>query len=479
MIRRTKTPSAALARLRAARKRARERRGVALVMVLGAITVLTVFLVELQEDTSASLSAALSERDSMRAEYAAKSAVNLGRLLVASEPSVRRALQPLALMMGRKNLSQIPVWAFSDKLLGPFRGAAGGEAFAEFAGIDSAAALNTGLGDVTFEIRVVDEDSKLNLNIPAEGTPLAQHRYGSGFVGLTLPTQYDALFEAPDGDGQFSDRIAICSAIADWTDFDENQYACNLDDNAAPGGGTEDSFYDGLGLGYRRKNAPFDSLDELRLVRGVSDDFWSTFVDPDPTDPDARVMSVWGQGKVNVNTANAMTLAALVCANAPDAPLCLDPVQLESFIMIVTLVRNAVPGVPIFNTPKGFTNAMEGKGKQLGPIFASLGIEPVVFRSVKELQKQISTESRVFSVYADGIVKGYKRETRVRVHSVIDFRSASELGAALEPSAAIDPNADPNDPDAQTESGGPPSDEERLKAAASDPAGVMLYYRLE
>src|SRR5262245_14003365 len=49
-----------------------DRRGVALVMVLGAITVLTVFLTELQEETSAELSSALAERDAVRAEYYAR-----------------------------------------------------------------------------------------------------------------------------------------------------------------------------------------------------------------------------------------------------------------------------------------------------------------------------------------------------------------------------------------------------------------------
>jgi len=477
-VKRVRAPSPALLRLRAARKRARERRGVALVMVLGAITVLTVFLVELQEDTSASLSAALSDRDSMRAEFAARSAVNLGRLLIASEPAVRRGITPLFAMMGR-NPPQIPVWAFADKVLGPFNGEEGGKAFAELAGIDAAATKNTGLGDISFEIRVVDEDSKLNLNAPAEGTLLAQDRYGAGFLGLATGTQYDPLFEAADGDGQFSDRTAICSAIADWTDFDENQYGCNPLAQNAIGAGSEDSFYETLGLGYRRKNAPYDSIDELRLVRGVSEDFWSTFVEPDPTDPDSRVMTVWGQSKINVNTANAMTLVAIICANAPEATLCTDPVQLQSFVMVITLLRSAAPGVPIFTSTKGFISALEGKGP-MGPLLTSLGIEPVVFANKKEVRKQIATDSKVFSVYADGIVKGYKRETRVRVHSVIDFRSASELGAAIGvgPSASSSATT-PSGDAADEESAGPPSDQELAAAAASDPAGIMLYYRLE
>ena len=66
------------------------------------------------------------------------------------------------------------------------------------------------------------------------------------------------------------------------------------------------------------------------MVRGVTDDFWSTFVDPDPTDPRKREITVWGQGAVNVNTANAQTLLAVTCAGAPTADVCTDPNQASS-----------------------------------------------------------------------------------------------------------------------------------------------------
>ncbi len=466
-------PSARLVRLREARRRASKNRGIALIMVLGAITVLTVFLVELQEDTSASLAAALSERDQIRAEYAAKSAVSISRLLVASEPAVRARIAPLFQLMGR-NPPQIPVWAFADQVLGAFNGGEGAQSFAALAGIDATASKNTGLGDVVFEVRIVDEDSKLNLNGGAEGTPLTQDRFGAGFLGLTSPAQYNTLFEEADDDGQFSDRPTVCAAIADWTDADESQYGCNPLADGPVGGGSEDGYYESRGLPYRRKNAPYDSLEELRLVRGVGDDFWTTFVEPDPTEPDSRIMTVWGQSKVNVNTANALVLVAVICANAPEATLCADPVQLESFVMVVTLLRNAAPGVPLFTSPKGFVTALEGKGP-MGPLLTSLGIEPVVFKSKREMRRQISTDSKVFSVYADGVVKGYKRETRVRVHAVVDFRSAGELGAALPGAEGATVNGEP----VEEESSGPPSDEEMAAALAADPAGNVVYYRLD
>ena len=58
----------------------------------------------------------------------------------------------------------------------------------------------------------------------------------------------------------------------------------------------------------------------IEIETVIAGGLWNTFVDPDPTDPHKRTMTVWGQGTVNVNTANAQTLLAIVCANAPDGP---------------------------------------------------------------------------------------------------------------------------------------------------------------
>lgn len=67
-------------------------------------------------------------------------------------------------------------------------------------------------------------------------------------------------------------------------------------------------------------------------------------MNPDPGDPKKRLMTVWGQDKINVNTANAQTLLFIVCGNVPDAPLCLDVQQMQSFVMGVTLAEIAAHG---------------------------------------------------------------------------------------------------------------------------------------
>ena len=406
----------------------RKKRGIALVMVMGAIAILTVMLAEFQDETSAELAAATAQRDGVQAEYFAKSALNLSRLLIASEPSMRKAIAPLFMMM-KRTPPQLPIWEFSDRLLGAFNDQESSSDFTRTLGVDLNQGKNLGMPGGRWELSIVDEDAKINMNLGA-ANEIAHIRLAKEIMGLVAPLQYDGLFGSADGAGQFSDRYQTCQALIDWADVDESGFNCDLRQmTAASSAGIEDNYY---GVGpkpYRRKNAPYDSLDERHMVRGISEDFWATFIDPNPTDPTKRVVTIWGQGAVNVNTANAQTLLAVVCSGAlPTTEICNDPNQAATFLTGVTMARGVTMGAPLFGSPKDFVGALSGQG-QLGPLLAGMGMKPVQFQSPAEFQKSITTESKMFSIYAVGIKKGYRRETRVKLHAVIDFRNAPAMGA--------------------------------------------------
>ena len=91
-----------------ARRRNRER-GVALIMVLSAIAIMVVMLAEFQDEAGSEFASATANRDAVQAEYFARSAVNLSRLLVAAEPTMRQAISPLFALMQR-TVPQLPVW---------------------------------------------------------------------------------------------------------------------------------------------------------------------------------------------------------------------------------------------------------------------------------------------------------------------------------------------------------------------------------
>jgi general secretion pathway protein K len=392
-------------------------------MVLGAIAIMVVMLAEFQDEAGAEFAAATATRDSVQAEYFARSGINLARLLIAAEPSMRAGIAPLFMLM-KQTPPQLPVWEYSDRILGAFNDTGGAQDFAGLSGLDMSLAKNIGLKGGRFEITIVDEDAKINVNTGA-ANEIAHIRLAKELMATMSPVQYDPLFQQRDATGNYHDRLTICSALIDWADADEQLYSCDTT-GAASSNAVEDAWYQLLPTPYRRKNAPYDSLEELHMVRGISDDFWSTFVDPDPTNPKKRVMTVWGQGTVNVNSANGLTLFAITCAGAPTAELCTDPLQMQTFLMGVMMAQGITMGAPLFGSAKDFVQTMEGQG-MLGPLLTTMGMKPVKFQSESDFTKSISTESKVFSIYAVGVVKGYRRETRVKIHTVVDFRSAPSL----------------------------------------------------
>jgi general secretion pathway protein K len=490
--------------LRKRRKKRADERGVALILVLGAITVLTVFLTQLQEETTSDLAAALAERDALKAEYLARSAVNLSRLLIATEPSIRATVGPMLQLMGLKSVPQIPVWGFTDLVLGPFNDAASTQGFLSTIGGDPTLAKNLGLTGGHFEVLIVEEDGKVNVNLAARNEIEPRDRLGRQLLGLFAPPENAPMFEGRDADGQFSDMQTICGAIVDWADSDtagnEQQYMCDPFSQTASHGGAEDSFYQTIGLPYVRKNAAYDSLEELRLVRGISDDFWATFVDPDPANPKKRIMTVWGQTELNVNSASPQTLLALICGNVQNpqnAELCTDVSQMQMFLIGMEMGKQLTMGLPLFGTPGDFLNALKGQGI-VGQILEALPtpLKPLTLSTTEQklIRQAISTSTKRFSIYADGVVPGYKRTTKVRVTAVVDFRDAGKIGplgsvqvaggdvAAMASAAQAAAAAN----GVQTTQGlqklanqTTQSPDDIISAMNSNPAGTIIYWRVE
>jgi general secretion pathway protein K len=462
----------ALARLRADRKR----RGVALVLVLGALAILTVMLTEVQEENSAEFSAALVARDQLAAEYAAKSGVNLTRLLIAAEPTIRTSLAPILMMAGMGQAPQIPVWNFTDRVLGAFNDKEGRDSFASFSGLDMTQGEHLGLEGASFEVLVVDEDSKINVNQGARST-FAKHRLMQQLVAMMQSPEFDGLFSERDADGQFSDRQAICSAIIDWADSDQDMWPCDGSDTAqqtAP----EDSFYERLDQPYPRKNAPYDSLLELYRVRGVGEDYYANFVDPDPDDPKKRFMTVWGQDKINVNGAPPEVLLALICSQAaePLPKACDYGEGSVNFLTMMRLLPMLLMGAPAFSSGNDFVQTLKGEGLkgQLLKSFAGEAFEPITLKSEKEMKDITGTESKVFSIYARGFVRAGKRETSSRVQAVVDFRAAPPPGEARTVEQLQDQASALTDESQQAAA------EQAIQAALKpSPAGNIVYYRMD
>src|SRR5262249_41179456 len=136
---------------------------------LTALTLLFILSQQTREDVEVYSRAAAASRDQVIAHYQARSGVNLARLLLHSEPTIRRALTPvlgpmMALMGRGLALPQIPIWEQPDLLLGAFRNREGAQSFGQAVGVDFSNARNLSALSGLQPIVIADEDAKINVN---------------------------------------------------------------------------------------------------------------------------------------------------------------------------------------------------------------------------------------------------------------------------------------------------------------------------
>lgn len=128
-------------------------------------------------------------------------------------------------------------------------------------------------GELLTVYGLIDEESKININkAPAQVMERLFRLAG--------------LEEGP--------ALDLAYSIVDWRDADSFL--------SVPVGSAEDSYYRGLKYPYEAKDADFEVLDELRLVKGVDENIFNKI---------KNYITIYGTGLVNINTAQRPILIAL------------------------------------------------------------------------------------------------------------------------------------------------------------------------
>lgn len=145
------------------------------------------------------------------------------------------------------------------------------------------------LGEGRVEYSIEDESGKLNLNKVAR-EPLVNIFRDSGVEGSELDT--------------------IVDSILDWRDLNHEHHL----------NGAESDYYSSLPRPYGAKDGPFDTIEELLLVKGMKPEIFygsegtSAREGNESTVSDfkcvAEHLTVWGEGRINVNTASKEVLEA-------------------------------------------------------------------------------------------------------------------------------------------------------------------------
>lgn len=304
------------------RRPPRRRRGVALLMVLGSVAILTAVAIEFQYQANVDLQLAVNARDELRADYLARSAVNMSRLLLRFQRQVdgqSAALGPMLQQLGMSGASagggiNLRLWEIVpvdcdlfSMLLGG--GASGGPspeapAFGEGRAGEGLSAEGEGrmlrsFGDYQgcFRAEITDEEQKINLNRLNAGAATGRPPMMQALLLLADP-RFDFVFEKEDANGVKMTPQETLIALHDWIDERDTGAALNpLDGDPFPDGfGDENRNYlSKYPFRYRAKNAPFDTLDEAYQVDGVSDLFMAAFGDRLTVYPDKNRL-------LNINT---------------------------------------------------------------------------------------------------------------------------------------------------------------------------------
>ncbi len=226
-------------------------KGFALVTVLMIVTILVAAVVASSRATRTELQEAANLGDGIKLYYLAKSGVNGAQAILALDKNNYDSLAES--------------WAKAD----------------EFA---AKASLLFGSGALTLVIE--DEMGKIPL----------QRFYEGNKVNEPIRDMLLRLLKRPEfrlAGGQ-AEEIVAC--LKDWLDPDDE----------VTSGGAESPYYRALVSPYEAKNGPLDAVEELLLIKGITRElFWGTAKSPGLK----KFLTIWGDGKININTAPREVIA--------------------------------------------------------------------------------------------------------------------------------------------------------------------------
>ena len=228
------------------------RRGVALIIVLWVLMVLSLLISGFAFRMHVETQVASFSRKELKAEMLARSGIEIARMqLILDQSSPTNS--------GFDALNQ--AWATNAELY-----------------------VDQPLGDGKYNVTVIDEESKLQIN------RLTQEQ---------LKRLMDVLGVDP------SDGDVIVDSILDWIDQDD-LHRLN---------GAENDYYESLSPPYACKDGPLDRVEELLLIRGVTKEIYSgepATEDAAARPGLGDLVTTLSSGQVNINTAPAPVLEALL-----------------------------------------------------------------------------------------------------------------------------------------------------------------------
>ncbi|GEM_PF-1328294 len=296
-------------------------RGIAMVIALMTIAILSAAVVQYTYSTRVNLTMSVNAKDKLKSYFLARSGANLSRLLLnlqyalqsesdeASDNEDQAAggscnPQMISVAMRRSNFQ---MHQYVNLLMRPFNS---GKLETPVGGINLAGAGVEGFGGISgdFQVDVEPESGKFNINEFARAEIREQDL--KEFCTLVSDSQYTELFAGESPSGRQQDEMRgydILRNIIDFVDLNQTRLPiteyCGLEGS---GGGDEGQPYADNDRNIEPRNAKLTHVAELYQVHGVDDAFMEAFGDQ---------LTVYPVGKPNANMATAPMFYSILCRN--------------------------------------------------------------------------------------------------------------------------------------------------------------------
>lgn len=278
-------------------------RGVALLMAVMMIALMIVFAADSIVSSQVDLQLAVTQRNRIRAEYAAKSGFNLATFLLSADLAKDLTLgsAPGLQKLGLGDMN-IRLWELLNQMP-PIGGedAETMQAFAQAFGLsnvlDSNVIEQLKSIDATFATTISDEQQKIDVNYCSSGArePCAAVR-----------AMLTALFSCPAEKAFLARKkltpMELSARIQDWVDPDSRvESESGFSDESDP--------YQRRKKPFKSKNGPLDSIDELKMIEGWDEEVHAVF------SPYLTAFPIWKKreerARINLNSAPRELLQCL------------------------------------------------------------------------------------------------------------------------------------------------------------------------
>lgn len=227
-------------------------------------------------------------------------------------------------------------------------------------------------------IAVAGESGKISVNglVTRDGKPIRQQI-----------DQLLRLIDVLNSQYQQSNPVSygLVPAIIDWIDRDDEVTV--LPYVKGENRGAESDYYRNLAKPYRCKNQPMEVLSELMLVKGMTRETFRGPADAEQARPAMgleQFLTVYGEGRVNINEASATVLQTL-CERI-DLPLAESIVQHRPYRNLDDLGK--VPGM----TPEVLQAIRSFVTMQAGDEYYTVSVRGVVGNCIRTLRLAVQRD---------------------------------------------------------------------------------------